>query len=343
MIKFHERPFKLNEFKIEVTYRCPLSCIHCSSDATPTSKREIQKEKCQPIIKKAMSMGAKEVAFSGGEPLIWPPLYQVIDDSVQGGLDVVIYTSGNISDVDRRMRELSNLGVSTCIFSIFGSNPTEHERITRIKGSFLKTKQAINEANAVDLQTELHFVPLSTNYTDLEAIAVLSREWGISRISILRFVPQGRGLLIRKRILNRLQNIQLKRTIEKLRSQGFDIRTGSPYNFLMLNDQPKCCSGIDRLIIGPDLRIFPCDAFKQIKAEELVGTLELSSLNGNSLSECWEHSPFLEAVREYLTTDFAEPCVSCQSLEQCLSGCLAQKVIANGNLKKSPDPLCLMR
>jgi len=343
MIKFHECPFKLNEFKIEVTYRCPLSCIHCSSDATPTSKKEIKKEQCQTIIKKAMNMGAREVSFSGGEPLIWPPLYQVIDDSVQGGLDVVIYTSGNVSDVGRRMRELSDLGVSACIFSIFGSNPIEHERITRIKGSFLKTKQAINKANAVGLQTELHFVPLSTNHMDLETIAVLSRDWGISRISILRFVPQGRGFLIRKRILNRLQNIQLKRTVEKLRSQGFDIRTGSPYNFLMLNDQPKCCSGIDRLIIGPDLRIFPCDAFKQIKAEELVGTLELSSLNGNSLSECWEHSPFLEAVREYLTTDFAEPCESCQSLEQCLSGCLAQKVIANGNLKKSPDPLCLMR
>ena len=29
----HRPPFTLNEFKIEVTYRCDLNCIHCSSDA----------------------------------------------------------------------------------------------------------------------------------------------------------------------------------------------------------------------------------------------------------------------------------------------------------------------
>ena len=158
----------------------------------------------------------------------------------------------------------------------------------------------------------------------------------------MRFVPQGRGILIKNKVLSKIQNIRLKRLIEALRSRGYDIRTGSPYNFLMLNKQPKCASGIDRLIIGPDLRIFPCDAFKQVKAEEIVGKLELSSLATNSFSECWESSPFLEEIRKYLTTDFAEPCASCTALEECLSGCLAQKVIANGNLEKRPDPMCLM-
>lgn len=287
-------------------------------------------------------MGAEEVAFSGGEPLIWPPLDEALNTAIEGGLKVIIYTSGNITKVDRRMKMLSNLGVSTCIFSVFGSNESEHEKTTRIKGSFSRTKLAIETANDCGLRTELHFVPLSNNYKSLESIAFLAKKWGISRISVLRFVAQGRGVLVRHRALNKIQNIQLKRIIEQLRSKGFDIRTGSPYNFLMLNNQPECCSGIDRLIIGPTLRIYPCDAFKQVKAEEIVGTLELSSLKGKSLAECWEHSHYLEAIREYLTTDFAEPCASCKALEKCLSGCLAQKVIANGDLGKRPDPLCLM-
>jgi len=240
------------------------------------------------------------------------------------------------------MKELSDLGVTACIFSIFGSTDARHETITRKKGSFSRTEYAIREANNSGLRTELHFVPFSTNYRDLEQIAGLSETLRVSRISVLRFVPQGRGILIKNKVLSRIQNIRLKRLIETLRSRGYDIRTGSPYNFLMLNKQPKCASGIDRLIIGPDLRIFPCDAFKQVKAEEIVGTLELSSLATNSLSECWESSPFLEEIRKYLTTDFAEPCASCTALEKCLSGCLAQKVIANGNLEKRPDPMCLM-
>jgi MoaA/NifB/PqqE/SkfB family radical SAM enzyme len=176
---------------------------------------------------------------------------------------------------------------------LFGADRVVHERITRIRGSFAKTQAAIAAATECGLEAELHFVPLANNYQELERLVSYARAAGISRISVLRFVPQGRGTLIQNHALNRMQNIELRRSIIRLRSQGNDIRTGSPYNFLMLNDQPKCSSAIDRLIIGPDLRIYPCDAFKQVSAEELVGTLHLSTLRGNSLVDCWENSPFL--------------------------------------------------
>ena len=138
-----------------------------------------------------------------------------------------------------------------------------------------------------------------------------------------------------------MQNFELKRIIESLRKKGYIIRTGSPFNFLLLNNQPACCSGINRLIIGPDLSIFPCDAFKQIKAEEIVHTIEFSSLESYSLKECWDKSPYLGVIRNYLTTDFSEPCKSCINIKKCLSGCLAQKFITYGDLKKIPDPFCI--
>ena len=69
---------------------------------------------------------------------------------------------------------------------------------------------------------------------------------------------------------------------------------GSPFNYLLLDDSPHCFSGIDRLIVGPDQRVFPCDAFKQVQAEELVGTNDLSVLSATcSLAQCWDNSPFL--------------------------------------------------
>jgi len=275
----HKSPCKLVELKIEVTHRCPLACIHCSSDATPESTKEMSKQECLSILSEAIEMGVKEVAFSGGEPLAWAGLDDAIKAAINGGLKVTIYTSGNIPNVNQRMGQLAEASVNRSIFSIFGANDIDHERITRIKGSFAATKHAISCAGMRGLEVELHFVPLASNFGSLEAIAHLASDLGVRRISVLRFVPQGRGVLIKNRALNKIQNLQLKKTIEKLRSEGFDIRTGSPYNFLMVNDQPKCSSGIDRLIIGPDLRIYPCDAFKQVKAEEIVGTLNLSVSN----------------------------------------------------------------
>ena len=117
---------------------------------------------------------------------------------------------------------------------------------------------------------------------------------------------------------------------------------GSPYNFLMINSNPECSAAIDRIIVSPDLRIYPCDAFKKIEAEELVGTLNWSSLAGTSLKDCWDKSPYFGAIRNYLTTDFEDPCKHCGALEKCLSGCLAQKVLEHGDLDKHRDPMCLM-
>ncbi len=334
--------FKLKEIKIEVTHKCPLICIHCSSDATPSCKKEISKEKCVEIITEAIKMGVHKIAFSGGEPLLWHSINEVVETASSSGADVTIYTSGNVENVEDKLKTLMAKGLHRVILSLYSPDKKQHERITRIDGSFNKTIYAIQIANALKLKVEIHFVALSSNYKLLRGIAELGKSIGVSKVSVLRFVPQGRGTLLQSGVLDRMQNLELRRIINDLRNEGYDIRTGSPLNFLMVNNEPECLSAINRLIVDPDLRIFPCDAFKNIRAEEIVGTLKMSSLDESSLRECWQRSPYFEAIRNYLTTEFEEPCKSCKNLKKCLSGCLAQKVISNGTLKKDQDPSCLL-
>lgn len=341
-MRYHERPFKLREIKIEVTHKCPMACIHCSSDATPLCQREMTKDKCFEIINQAIEMGVEEVSFSGGEPLIWPWIAEAIKSASEGNMKVAIYTTGYVDMIDTLYTTLKECGLKKAIFSVYGPSELIHERVTRLAGSFNKTLQSMEYAHEAGIETEVHFVAMSKNYRYLKDIVELVVKYGITRVSVLRFVPQGRGALLSASSLDKKQNLDLKKTIIQLRKEGYDVRTGSPFNVFMINSQPACYSGIDRVIISPDLRIYPCDAFKQIMAEELVGTLSLSSLDGATLDDCWQQSPYLEAVREYLTTDFAEPCKACNMLEDCLSGCLAQKVITYGGLQKKPDPACLM-
>jgi radical SAM protein with 4Fe4S-binding SPASM domain len=297
---------------------------------------------CVRILEQASVMGAKEVAFSGGEPLVWPPLIEVAAVAAKLNLRATVYTSGNVDDFHDKARSLKQAGVDKCIFSVFGSNCISHERITRVAGSFDATKSAIQTANALGFSPEIHFVPMSFNYRELPDIVVMGQECGANKISVLRFVPQGRGMLLQNGVMNRVQNIELRRMILSLRKEGFKVRTGSPYNFLMLNENPSCLAAIDRLIIGPDMKIQPCDAFKRIESEDLVGTSDWSDLGKASLDECWHNSPYLQAIREFLTTEFVDPCASCEYLDRCLSGCLAQKTIIEGCLKKRPDPDCLV-
>ena len=339
----HNPPFELKEFKIEVTHRCNLNCIHCSSDARPSNLLEMQRDDCLRILDEAARMGAQDVAFSGGEPILWPHIYDAADAATKHHLKTTIYTSGIVETFRQRASRLSGLGVSRFIFSIFGATGESHERITRRSGSFERTKTAVRDALDFGLATEFHFVPISANYQELRDITLLAHQLGVSRVSVLRLVPQGRATLIRNRVLSRVQNLELRRLILDLRKEYGDdfVRTGSPYNFLMLNDTPACSAAIDRLIIGPDLRIYPCDAFKNISASELEKDEEFSRLAGTSLKACWVKSAYLNAVRTYLTTDFMPPCDSCGLLVGCLSGCLAQKVITHKSIDKRPDPDCM--
>ncbi len=336
------RKYQLREIKIELTSRCALNCIHCSSDSTPTRLEEISVDNCLRIIKEAKELGVEKIAISGGEPLLYGHLEAVIRDAKASDMYTSVYTTGNVDGATAQIENLKNLGVDRLIFSIFGASADKHEYITRIRGSFQGTVSSIQDAIQVGLRCELHFVPLRLNYRELDDIANLGKGWGVNSISVLRFVPQGRGSILIGQALDKVENLKLARTIKQLRSRGFSIRTGSPYNFLFLNNAPECNSAIDRLIVSPNLDIYPCDAFKQIDSSALTGSDHLSSLKITSLVELWEKSPYLQAVRDYLNSPFGEPCSTCASLAKCCSGCLAQKVITNASLQKKPDPDCLV-
>ncbi len=338
----HKPPFLLSEIKLEVTHECDLVCQHCSSIAKAKSELKMKWNDCKRILTEAAEMGAKEVVFSGGEPLLWEPLNQAVSYAYDLGMSVSLYTTGNVPEALLKIERLKRSGLSRIMFSLFGKDENKHEKTTQVMGSFETTLSIARNCVLLPLNVEFHFVPMVDNYKELRPIADLGKTLGVKRISVLRLVPQGRGSRVKQKQLDHNQNITLRKTILELREEGYDIRTGSPYNALMLRDRPHCCSGIDRLTVSPELKIFPCDAFKQITPEALGVSRDYSSLHDDSISDCWQHSPYLAKVREYLMTPFAAECDVCTVLEKCLSGCMAQKFHKHGQLVKSPDPMCLM-
>lgn len=342
-MRLDKPPFALRELKIEVTHDCILQCIHCSSNAIANSGKSMEWTSCEQILADAAFMGVKEIAFSGGEPLLWNRILDAVGKASSYGMKVFLYTTGNVPNAQGALSDLRTAGLSRIMFSLFDVDKEKHEKTTGVEGSYRKTLDAASYCAGIGFETEFHFVPLSYNYMALYGIAELASRYGVKRISILRLVPQGRGKCLKDKQLSHHDNLELRKIIVSLRAAGHDIRLGSPYNFLMVREEPVCHSGIDRLTIGPDLRIFPCDAFKHISPRDIGTSSEYSNLRQYSLSDCWEKSPYLGAVRRYLITDFPNECMTCPSLRSCNSGCVAQKFHAYGNLAKCPDPLCLLR
>lgn len=332
----------LEELKIEVTYQCPLECVHCSSCADESNPMVITKDKCLEIIREASEIGVKKIAFSGGEPLCWEGICEAISLCSELGIETTIYTSGNCDNIDEMFKKLFEVKLNKAVFSVYSPIKDEHIRITRKRNSFDNTLKAISACQKYKITPEIHFVALSSNYKKLEDIVSLAKSIGVKKISVLRFVPQGRGELIKQKdTLTFEQNKELINIIKGIRATGFEIRTGSPFNVLLLNEDPKCMAAQDRMIISPDLSAYPCDAFKQIEASEINHEPKSYSLVDTSLKDCWENSSYFKAVREAISAPANEPCKSCELYSKCKSGCLAQKFLKYKTLDSHNDPACL--
>lgn len=341
----------LEEVKVELTKDCPLSCIHCSSNASSGNPIQLTREAVLSLVSQAAELHVKSIVFSGGEPLLWPWIVDAVRACNEHGLACSMYSTGiNLTDDGaKEIISLTKRGLSKVIFSLYSPFKDRHEGITRKSGSFDKTIAVMQELGKNHIERELHFVPLKLNYRHLVELIELAKDLGISKVSILRFVPQGRGSMLKQshEMLMHKETVELRKLILDCKEHhDVSIRLGSPYNILILNEEVDCIAARKTLCIGPNGNVYPCDAFKNTEPGEIGLSDPYDNILKHSLNECWKRSKYLNTIRRYLTTPFEEPCSHCPYLKQCKSGCLAQKVIEqesieDGNIVKRADPLCL--
>ncbi len=333
--------FSLKEIKVELTYKCNLQCVHCSSEGSLDMIEAISWPEMLKIMESARRMGVERVSLSGGEPFVWPDFGTLLSSSELNDFAVRIYTSGTTDNFQELSSVITHRNLKF-IFSIYSACPEAHDNVTKASGSFRKTLASLEYIGG-NFDTEVHFVPLSVNYHQLKPLVALLRKVGVKKLSVLRFVPQGRGSANKHLDLSQSQNLKLREDINEIRQSGFNLRTGSPFNFLFLNDQPQCTSGIDKLIIAPDLSIYPCDAFKQISLQQIGIIDEYSSLKSHSLEECWSKSKYVKEIRRAVNSKVNNLCYSCDKYDMCKSGCIAQRVLRYNTLDSMRDPSCLMK
>src|SRR5208283_4071028 len=328
------------------TQQCPLSCVHCSTNSNRKQTSELPRAAILRLLREAAELHVEKVVFTGGEPLVCAHLSEAISTAASSGISPTLYTSGITDNALTPMSfekasGLAQQGLSRFIFSVYSHRPEVHDSVTRY-GTHAATLAALGNAILTKLPTEVHFVAMKRNFRDLRDLVDLAGSMGVQKVSVLRFVPQGRGRNISSR--DDLIGDQLKEladTILSLRERHprLTIRAGSPFNILTIGYTP-CNAAQDVLIVNHRGDVFPCDAFKNVRyADSMFG-----NVLSQSLRDVWEHSLFLNRVREILAGEEGEACRSCEQTQACQSGCLAQKVIREGwEAVREPDPDCLIK
>lgn len=179
----------------------------------------------------------------------------------------MIYKSEYTSISKSELEALKNLGLDKIVFDYQGSNREEYNLLMG-KDNFCEVSTSIIRACEVGIETDIHFVPMKCNYKSLLNIVELLNIAGVKNLSLLNFVPQGRGKVNESKLKMSKEDFEEFKKIVKEANERFNgkIRIGIP---LDSSNSHKCTAGLSKLVIKYDGTILPCPAFKEYDSEIL--------------------------------------------------------------------------
>lgn len=167
---------KISEVSIEITQKCPCSCLHCSSDSGPDCNVELSEGVLSSLIESIISMDVERVSISGGEPFLHANLFNMVSRLHSGGVKCVVYSSGMTIDREGRIVPVSYSGYkklagrAVIVFNVAAIDETVCDEVMGTKGHLSLLKESIDRARRAGLRCEAHFVPNKVNRCDPDSL-----------------------------------------------------------------------------------------------------------------------------------------------------------------------------
>lgn len=293
----------LSEISIEILQRCPNRCIYCSSHSNPQATHIISFEIIKNIIDDAKSLGCKTVCLSGGEPFLHPQILDIISYIAKQQLICYVYTSGIYmkdevySSLPNEYIEAIRGMVDKVIFNVEADSSTLYDQIMGTDvGGFDMMKKSINDCVSSGLVVETHVVPMQVNFKHLKSIFEMCYQLGVSKVSILRLVLQGRALVNLSLVkLTGEDSREVTKLIKALKeAYKGKVRTGLPYSDS--NCRIYCKAASDKINVRYDGNVYPCEVFKDDLLNAKLGC-EPDNVWKDSFYDIYKSSPYLNVVR----------------------------------------------
>ena len=166
--------------------------------------------------------------------------------------------------------ELQQMGLDKIVFDYQAyESETDHMLMGRKEEARLSLLKSLITASLIGLEVDVHFVPMKLNYKEIGDILEMLEIAEVKNISILNFIPQGRGKAnqINLQLSEEEKKEFFKILEEHKQSYSGNIRIGIP---LQGEDTHKCNAGLEKLDIKFDGTVLPCPAFKEITPDECI-------------------------------------------------------------------------
>lgn len=332
------RPFKPGDafyFQWHLTGRCNLHCRHCYYEQEPAEPdRSAIAEAFAAIrsFREGEGIGRARLQIAGGEPLLSPHLFFVLEQARSAGLPVRILSNGVLVD-PAIARALAAADCKLVQLSLDGLREKHDE--WRGPGVFEQVRVATRILRAEGIRVTWAMTLASRNLEDLPGVLELaSRE--ADRFAFSRLVPCGAARHARPEPLSIEQTAQAFRTVWDFSRRGtsLELPLRDPlWHLFFAHEKPSpyaggCSAGYGGICLEADGTVFPCRRLP----------LPLGNVLTDDLRRLWRH-PTMEALRD--RDRLRGACGRCLNRWRC-GGCRAIARAVGGD-PFGPDPQCFDR
>lgn len=321
----------------ELTYRCPLQCAYCSNPLDfAAAEQELNTAEWLDILTQARAMGAVQLGFSGGEPLVRQDLEVLVAEAHKLGFYTNLITSAQGLD-KARVDALHEAGLDHIQISLQASDPDVAAAIAGSRKAHAKKLDMARAVKAAGYPMVLNVVLHRHNIDQLDDIIALCDELGADAVELANCQLYGWAHLNRSGLLpSQAQLEAAEATTQRWRAalaeRGRDMRL----LFVVPDyyaDRPKACMGgwgSIFMTVAPDGAVLPCHSARMLP-------MPFPNVREQSLRDIWYSS---DAFNRYRGDDWMQtPCRDCDERHQDVGGCRCQAYLLTGD-PAATDPVC---
>ena len=175
-----------------ITRTCNLRCVHCYSDSQAMGyPGELTWEQMESVVSDLAAYQVPSLLLSGGEPLVHPRFFDLVEKASSAGLKLTISTNGTLITPEKAAL-LKKANVAYVGISLDGIGRI-HDEFRRKEGAFDAAVRGFRACHEVGQKTGLRLTLTRHNVENIERILDFIEEEQIQRVCFYHLVPAGRG------------------------------------------------------------------------------------------------------------------------------------------------------
>jgi MoaA/NifB/PqqE/SkfB family radical SAM enzyme len=303
---------------IAVTYSCQCKCKHCSASTYQEhvirSKSGLCFKELRSAIEQSVALGTTCVILTGGEPLLYGDIYNLIRSVDPNKSVCTMFTNGELLD-EEKVLKLQEAGLFGLYVSIDHPDPERHDANRQRPGLFAKAMRGLEICRKLNLPTGISTFTTKEKLAsgELDRMMELGKKTGVLEVFIFDVTPTGK-------LLNQHQCVLTNEEIEQVRE--FRNKYNDLPQFPRIVHQtmfssmsyPCAAEGCPAALVQMHLRangdVSPCDftpySFGNIRnqsLEEIWRNMTACSLYSAPSSRCRLARPeFWEQLDQHATT-----------------------------------------